>query len=72
VENFNKTMEQMHVMANRINALLDTVEEPITSLVPQLTRTIKTADAMVEQLSAPIDRVRPACRSWPTCWHRPR
>ena len=59
VENFNKTMEQMHVMANRINALLDTVEEPIKSLVPQLTRTIKTADAMVEQLSAPIDRVVP-------------
>ena len=59
VENFNKTMEQMHVMANRINSLLDTVEEPIKSVVPQLTRTIKAADAMVEQLSAPIDRVVP-------------
>jgi ABC-type transporter Mla subunit MlaD len=59
VENFNKTMEQMHVMANRVNNLLDTVEEPIKSLVPQISRTIKTADAMVEQLSAPIDRVVP-------------
>ncbi len=59
VENFNKTMEQMHVMANRVNILLDTVEEPIKSLVPQISRTIKTADAMVEQLSAPIDRVVP-------------
>jgi len=59
VENFNKTMEQMHVMANRVNSLLDTVEEPIKSLVPQISRTIKTADALVEQLSAPIDRVVP-------------
>jgi ABC-type transporter Mla subunit MlaD len=59
VENFNKTMEQMHVMANRVNSLLDTVEEPIKSLVPQLTRTMKTADAMVDQLSAPIERVVP-------------
>ena len=59
VENFNKTMEQMHVMANRVNSLLDTVEEPIKSLVPQISRTIRTADAMVEQLSAPIDRVAP-------------
>ena len=52
-------MEQMHVMAGRVNNLLDTVEEPIKSLVPQITRTIKAADAMVEQLSAPIDRVVP-------------
>ena len=59
VENFNKTMEQMHGMANRINSLLDTVEEPIRAFVPQLTRTIKAADSMVEQLTGPIDRVAP-------------
>ena len=59
VENFNKTMEQLHGVANRVNSLLDTVEEPIKALVPQLTRTIKAADAMVEQLSGPIDRVAP-------------
>jgi ABC-type transporter Mla subunit MlaD len=59
VENFNKTMEQMHSMANRINGLLDTVEEPIKAFVPQITRTIKAADAMVTQLSTPIDRVAP-------------
>ena len=38
VENFNKTMEQMHAMADRVNGLLDTVEEPIKALVPQITR----------------------------------
>ena len=59
VENFNKTMEQLHGMANRVNSLLDTVEEPIRAFVPQVTRTIKAADAMVEQLTGPIDRVAP-------------
>jgi ABC-type transporter Mla subunit MlaD len=59
VENFNKTMEQMRGIANRVNSLLDTVEEPIKAFVPQVTRTLKAADAMVEQLSAPIDRVAP-------------
>ena len=59
VENFNKTMEQLHGMANRVNSLLDTVEEPIRAFVPQVTRTIKAADAMIEQLSGPIDRVAP-------------
>ena len=59
VENFNKTMEQLHGMANRVNGLLDTVEEPIKAFVPQVTRTIKAADAMVEQLSGPIERVAP-------------
>src|SRR4249920_1516384 len=59
VENFNKTMEQLHGTANRINDLLDTVEEPIKAFVPQVTRTIKAADSMVEQLSVPIERVAP-------------
>ena len=59
VENFNKTMEQLHGVAVRVNSLLDTVEEPIRAFVPQVTKTIKAADAMVEQLSAPIERVAP-------------
>ena len=59
VENFNKTMEQLHGVAVRVNSLLDTVEEPIRAFVPQVTKTIKTADAMVEQLAGPIERVAP-------------
>ena len=35
------------------------VEEPIKAFVPQITRTVKAADQLVEQLSAPIDRVAP-------------
>ena len=59
VDNFNKTMEQMKSVANRIDAMLDNLEEPVKALVPQLTRTIKSADAMVQQLSGPVDRVTP-------------
>src|SRR3954453_14314728 len=59
VENFNKTMEQMRGVADRINGLLDTVGEPVRAFVPQVTRTMRAGDGMVEQLSGPIDRVAP-------------
>jgi ABC-type transporter Mla subunit MlaD len=59
VENFNKTMQQLSGVAARVNGLLDTVEEPIRAFVPQVSKVINAADAMVEQLSGPIDRVAP-------------
>jgi ABC-type transporter Mla subunit MlaD len=52
-------MDQLNGVAQRVNSLLDTVEEPIQAFVPQITRTIRTADALVEQLSGPIERVAP-------------
>lgn len=59
IENFNNTMEQFNQVARRVNGLLDTVEEPIKAFVPQVTRTIKAADSLVTQLSAPIEKVAP-------------
>ncbi|MCU1396345.1 MAG: hypothetical protein JWM34_4773 [Ilumatobacteraceae bacterium] len=59
VENFNATMQTMNNVANRVSALLDEVEEPARVLLPQLTRSIKTADAMINQISGPIERVAP-------------
>ncbi len=59
IENFNRTMEQFNRVASRVNGLLDLVEEPIKAFVPQVTRTARAADQLVEQLSAPIDRVAP-------------
>jgi hypothetical protein len=59
VERFNDTMDQLNGVAARINRLLDTVEPPIRAFVPQVTRTIRTADMMVEQLSGPIEKVAP-------------
>lgn len=60
VENFNGTMAQLNEIAARVNGLLDDVEPPIRALMPQITRTLMAADTMVEQLSAPIERVAPA------------
>jgi hypothetical protein len=59
VENFNSTMQQLNAVATRVNGLLDTVEGPVKAFVPQVTRTINAADAMVQQLSGPIDKVAP-------------
>jgi len=50
VENFNATMEQFNLVAARVNSLLDAVEEPIRVAVPQITRTLRAADTLVEQL----------------------
>jgi len=59
VENFNKTMETMNEVATRVNRLVDDVEEPIRALMPQVTRSIKAADAIFVQLSGPVERVAP-------------
>ena len=59
VENFNKTMEQLHGVAVRVNSLLDTVEQPIREFVPHVAKTVRTADAMVDQLAGPVERVAP-------------
>lgn len=52
VENFNATMEQVNAIAVRVNRLLDDVEPPIRALMPQITRTLRTTDSLVEQMSA--------------------
>ena len=59
VENFNETMEQMNGVARRINRMLDDLEPVVKAMVPQLTRTLRAADDMVEQMSGPIERVAP-------------
>jgi len=66
IERFNDTMDQLNQVARRVNGLLDTVEEPVQALVPQVTRTIKTADALVEQLRGPVEKVAPALAALPT------
>jgi ABC-type transporter Mla subunit MlaD len=59
VETFNDTMEQLNLVAARVNGILDTVEEPLKAFVPQVTRVVRAADSMVDQLSGPIDKVAP-------------
>ena len=59
VENFNESMVQMNVIAGRVNRLLDEFEPPIRALMPQITRTLTAADALVDQMTGPIERVAP-------------
>src|SRR4051812_33712861 len=59
VETFNATMESLNGVATRINGLLDEVEEPIRAFLPQVTRSLQATDAIISQLSGPIERVAP-------------
>ena len=51
IEHFNATMGQINEVASRVNRLLDDVEPPIRALMPQITRTLRSADTLVEQMS---------------------
>jgi ABC-type transporter Mla subunit MlaD len=52
MERFNETMDQLNGVAQRVSNLLDTVEEPIKAFVPQVTRTVRAADTIVEQMAS--------------------
>ena len=59
VENFNRTMENLNETTERINAIVSELEEPIRSAIPQMTRTIKTADEMMKVVSGPAMAAAP-------------
>jgi ABC-type transporter Mla subunit MlaD len=59
VENFNKTMENLNETTERINALLADVEQPLRAAIPQVTRTVKAADEMMQVVSGPAMAVAP-------------
>ncbi len=59
VENFNRTMANLNESSERINRLLADVEEPIRAAVPQVTRTVKAADEMMQVVSGPAMAVAP-------------
>jgi hypothetical protein len=59
VENFNRTMENLNDTSERINLLLQDVEEPIRAAIPQVTRTVKAADEVMQAVSGPALAVAP-------------
>ncbi len=59
VENFNRTMENLNETTERFNSLLAEVEQPIRAAIPQVTRTVKAADEMMQVLSGPATAVAP-------------
>lgn len=62
VENFNRTMEALNETTHRINVLLAEVEEPIKAAMPQVTRTVKMADEVMQVVSGPAIAAAPALR----------
>src|SRR3954452_11646120 len=59
MDNLNATLEQLNEVSTRVTRMLDLLEEPARALIPQITRTIKSADGLVERLTAPIESVAP-------------
>jgi hypothetical protein len=59
VENFNRTMENLNEATERINSLLIEVEQPIRAAIPQVTRTVRAADEMMQAVSGPAMAVAP-------------
>jgi hypothetical protein len=59
VENFNRAMENLNETSERINSLLADVEEPIRAAIPQITRSVKAADEMMQVVSGPAMAVAP-------------
>src|SRR4051794_37262814 len=58
-ENFNTTMANLNETAQRVNRLLNDIEEPVRAMVPQATRTVKLAAELSSRLSAPVEAVIP-------------
>lgn len=59
VENLNTTLENLNEAATRINRLMADVEEPVRAMIPQLTRTIQTADEITSRLEGPVRSAAP-------------
>lgn len=59
VENFNRTMANLNETSERINTLLAEVEEPLRAAIPQVTRTVKAADEMMQVVSGPAIAIAP-------------
>lgn len=59
VENFNRTMENLNETTERINALVADIEAPIRSVLPQITRSVKAADEMMQVVAGPAMAAAP-------------
>src|SRR3954454_10002935 len=59
VENVNRTMENLNEAAMRINAFLAEVEEPVRTIIPQVTRTVRAADEITSLMEGPVRATAP-------------
>jgi len=59
IDNLNNTLETINEAAARVNRFMSDIEEPVRAILPQLTRTVKAADELMEVVSGPARRVAP-------------
>lgn len=60
VQTFRQTMDNLNAVAQRMNRMLDDIEEPIHTVMPQITRSAETASRMLATMREPVERVAPA------------
>jgi hypothetical protein len=59
VQSFRQTMDNLNAVAQRMNRILDDVEQPVRTVMPQITRSAETASRMLATMREPVERVAP-------------
>ena len=59
IDNLNNTLETINEAAARVNRFMADVEEPVRTILPQLTRTVQAADELMAAVGGPARRVAP-------------
>src|SRR5918995_2858511 len=59
VDNMNRTMANLNEAAERVNRFMADVEEPVRTMLPQLARTVRAADDLMQLMEGPARRVAP-------------
>ncbi len=59
IDNLNNTLETINEAAARVNRFMADIEEPVRTILPQLTRTVQAADELMEVVGGPARRIAP-------------
>ena len=59
IDNLNNTLETINEAAARVNRFMADVEEPVRTILPQLTRTVQAADELMAVVGGPARRIAP-------------
>src|SRR6478672_6838927 len=60
VQSFRQTLDNLNTVASRMNRMLDDIEEPVRTVMPQITKSAETASRMLATMREPVERVAPA------------
>jgi hypothetical protein len=59
VQSFRQTMDNLNAMTERMNRLMDDIEGPIRTVIPEITKSADTAARMIALLRGPTERIAP-------------